>query len=404
MKHQRRIRFAQPLFCSLLCLFLLLGSQARADIPEGIAEVTVDAKNPLVLESKSYVLMDEETGNILCSNQENEELAPASITKIMTLLLIMEALDAGSITYDTMVPVSEHAASMGGSQVFLEPGEELSVHDMLKCICIASANDASVAMAELLAGSEEAFVQQMNEKAKELSMEHTHFVNCYGLDTEGHYSCAADVARMSRELIHKHPEITVYTTTWMDTIVHHTRKGDTEFGLSNTNRLIRTYSGITGLKTGSTGNALYCLSATATRNQAKLVAVIMGAPSTKVRFAEAAKLLDYGFANYYYYQDTENAEKAFSCPLAASMEGEVQGRIADGFGVLLPTGTDESAIEKTVTLEKGLKAPIEEGEKIGTVTYTYQGTVLGESEIRAAESIEKASYGDFFGKLLRMFL
>ncbi|MDO4317058.1 MAG: D-alanyl-D-alanine carboxypeptidase family protein [Lachnospiraceae bacterium] len=404
MKHQRRIRFAQPLLCSLLCLFLFFGSQARADSPTEIAEVTVDAKNPLTLESKSYVLMDEATGNILCANQENEELAPASITKIMTLLLIMEALDAGTITYDTMVPVSEHAASMGGSQVYLEPGEELSVHDMLKCICIASANDASVAMAELLAGSEEEFVRRMNERARELSMEHTNFVNCYGLDTEGHYSCAADVARMSRELIRNHPGITAYTTTWMDTIVHHTRKGDTEFGLSNTNRLIRTYSGITGLKTGSTGNALYCLSATATRNEAKLIAVIMGAPSTKVRFAEAAKLLDYGFANYYYYQDHENAEKTFRCPISASMEGEVEGRIVDGFGVLLPTGTDESAIEKTVTYEKGLKAPIDEGEKIGTITYTYQGSTLGESEILAAESVEKASYGDFFGKLLRMFL
>lgn len=404
MKYQRQIRFAQPLLCSLLCLFLLFGSQARADSPAEIAEVTVDAKNPLTLESKSYVLMDEATGNILCANQENEELAPASITKIMTLLLIMEAIDAETITYDTMVPVSEHAASMGGSQVYLEPGEELSVHDMLKCICIASANDASVAMAELLAGTEEEFVRRMNEKARELSMDHTNFVNCYGLDTEGHYSCAADVARMSRELIHNHPGITAYTTTWMDTIVHHTRKGDTEFGLSNTNRLIRTYSGITGLKTGSTGNALYCLSATATRNETKLIAVVMGAPSTKVRFAEAAKLLDYGFANYYYYQDAQNAEKTFRCPVAASMEGEVEGRIVDGFGVLLPNGTDESAIEKTITYEKGLKAPVEEGEKIGTITYTFQGSTLGESEIQATESVEKASYGDFFGKLLRMFL
>ncbi len=404
MKLKRNFGFAKPLLCSLLCLLLALISISMADSPVEAPHATVDAKNVLTLESKSYVLMDQQSGNILCASQENVELAPASITKIMTLLLIMEALDSGAITYETMVPVSEHAASMGGSQVYLETGEQLSVHDMLKCICIASANDACVAMAEYIAGSEEAFVKRMNEKARDLSMEHTNFVNCYGLDTEGHYSCAADVARMSRELMQKHPEISTYTTTWMDSIVHHTKKGDSEFGLSNTNRLIRTYSGITGLKTGSTGNALYCLSATATRNQVKLIAVVMGAPSTKVRFAEAAKLLDYGFANYYYYQDSENVGKLFSCKISGSLNREIQGEAEADFGMLLPIGTQEAEIEKTVVFEKNLSAPIAKGTQIGRIQYTFRGTVLGEAQIQAVSTVKKADYSDFFLRLLQMFL
>lgn len=354
------------------------------------------------MQSKSYVLMDEDSGEILCDNASETELPPASITKIMTLLLSMEAIRDGKFTYETMVRVSEHAASLGGSQVYLEPGEELSVRDMIKCICIASANDASVAMAELVAESEEAFVQKMNARAKELGMNHTRFVNCYGLDSEGHYSCAKDVAIMSRELMHNFPEITEFTTTWMDSIVHRTKKGETEFGLSNTNKLIRTYQGITGLKTGSTGKALYCLSATATRNQVKLIAVIMGAPSTKVRFSEAAKLLDYGFTNYYRYTDPEKS--VLKIKIRGAMKPEIFGTTETEFGFLLPVGISTENVEKEMESEQGLTAPIKCGQYIGRITYTCRGRVMGVREIYAAEDVKKATYFDYFRKLLHCFL
>ncbi|MDF2951272.1 MAG: hypothetical protein K0S18_855, partial [Anaerocolumna sp.] len=253
-------------------------------------------ENPLEITSTAAVLIEGSTGEIIYDKNKDEQLRPASITKIMTLLLIFEALDSGKITLSDQVSVSEHAASMGGSQVYLEPYETQDVDTMIKCISIASANDASVALAEHIAGSEEEFVARMNARAKELGMENTNFVNCYGLDTDNHYSSAYDVALMSRELITKHPEISQYSTVWMDTFVHTTKKGQTEFGLTNTNKLIKQYNGITGLKTGSTGLAKYCLSATAKRDGMDLIAVIMAAPDTKTRFREASKLLDYGFA------------------------------------------------------------------------------------------------------------
>lgn len=391
-------------------LFIILLSEARASgepveidaVETAVATAQEQTAQELALTSGAYVLMDTDSGAILCEKDATKELAMASITKIMTILLVMEALDAGTITYDTMVSVSEHAASMGGSQVYLEVGEQLSVDDMLKCICIASANDASVAMAEHLGGTEEAFVEKMNQRAKELGMNNTCFVNCYGLDTDGHYSCAKDVAIMSRELMKNHPEISRYTTTWMDSIVHNTARGSSEFGLSNTNKLIKSYEGITGLKTGSTGNALYCLSATATRNGCNLVAVIMAAPNTKTRFAEAAKLLNYGFANYYRYEDTTSATEKYAVPIIGAMENSMCGIVEEPFGILLPQGTGESQIKKEIVFEK-VSAPVEQGTVIGTIVYRMGEVELGNVPIVAEESVGRAKYSDYLGKLMEMF-
>ncbi len=373
------------------------------DAVETMAEgVSEEQKKELGLTCKAYVLMDIDSGNVLCEKEATEELAMASITKIMTILLIMEALDDGGITYDTMIPVSAHAASMGGSQVYLEEGEHLSVKDMLKCICIASANDASVAMAEYLGGSEEAFVAQMNRRAKELGMNNTNFVNSYGLDTDGHYSCAKDIALMSAELMKCHPEISKFTTTWMDSIVHHTARGSKEFGLSNTNRLIKSYKGITGLKTGSTGKALYCLSATAERDGCKLVAVVMAAPEPKTRFAEAARLLDYGFANYHHYEDTESKHEQFRVSVAGSMDGFVNGVVTEPFGILLPNDGGNTEVTRKVMLSDQ-KAPVKAGATVGELRYYCGEIMIGSVSIVAAYDVSKGTYADYIGKLLEIF-
>ena len=252
----------------------------------------VEDNNSLNLESGSAILIEQTTGKVLYSHNSHEKLRPASVTKVMSILLIMEAIDSGKITLDTQIPCSENAHSMGGSQIWLDTTESLTVKDMLKSICVVSANDCTVAMAEYLAGSEEAFVQMMNTKAKQLGMNDTTFKNCHGIDEDGHVTSSYDIALMSKELLNNHPEITEYTTIWMDSI----RNGKSE--LVNTNKLIRNYKGATGLKTGSTSIALYNLSASATRDGLNLIAVIMKAPTTKIRFSEATKLLDYGFANY----------------------------------------------------------------------------------------------------------
>ena len=269
-------------------------------------EKKTEENNAMDITAQSAVLIENSSGRILYEKEKDKELIPASITKIMTLLLIFDALEKGQIHLEDSVSVSEYAASMGGSQVFLEPGETQTVDTMIKCISVASANDAAVAMAEYVAGSEQAFVDQMNQKAKELGMTHTHFMNCNGLDDSiesGHYSSAYDVALMSRALITCYPQISHYSTIWMDEITHSTQKGDTRFGLTNTNKLIRTYQGITGLKTGSTSKAKYCLSATASRAAVSLTAVVMAAPDPKIRFSQAASLLDYGFANCTGFED-----------------------------------------------------------------------------------------------------
>ena len=280
--------------------------------------VTPTEEVNLNLESPSCILIEQTTGKILYEKNSHEQLRPASVTKVMSVLLIMEALDSGKISLTDKVPCSENASKMGGSQIWLDVREELTVDEMLKAICVVSANDCTVAMAEFLAGSTEAFVEKMNAKARELGMKDTCFKNCHGLDEDGHVTSSYDISLMSRELLQKHPTITKYTTIWTDTL----RDGKSE--LTNTNKLIRNYKGATGLKTGSTGLALYNLSASATKNDLSLIAVIMKAPSTKVRFAEAQKLLDYGFNNYSYIQFAKKGNRVKSVLVNKGVESLVE--------------------------------------------------------------------------------
>lgn len=354
--------------------------------------------------STSAVLIEGSTGSIIYEKNKDEKLKPASITKIMTLLLIFEALDSGKIKLTDEVSVSEYAASMGGSQVYLEPFETQTVETMIKCISIASANDASVAMAELIAGSEEEFVARMNAKAKDLGMLNTNFINCCGLDEDNHYSSAYDVALMSKELITKHPEISNYSTVWMDSIIHTTRKGQSEFGLTNTNKLIKHYNGITGLKTGSTSLAKYCLSATAKRDGMDLIAVIMAAPETKVRFAEASRLLDYGFANCSIYRDANKDLQVVPIPVKKGIASTVNYKVKDEFSYLCLKGTNPADITKDVAIYDSVTAPVQENDKVGEITYKLGENRIGTVDIVASEAIGKAKLKDCFLQVLSKLL
>ncbi len=358
---------------------------------------------PDTYQSEAYVLMEASTGTIIASKNADLSLRPASITKIMTLLLIFEAIDAGKLRYEDKVVVSEHAASMGGSQVYLEPNETQTVNDMLKCISIASANDASVAMAEHIAGSEEQFVVMMNEKAAQLGMNNTKFVNCYGLDTDGHYTTALDVAKMSRELITKHSDIFRYSTVWMDSITHVTRKGSSEFGLSNTNKLLKSYSGITGLKTGSTGLAKYCLSATARRDDMDMIAVIMAAPDTKTRFQEAASLLNYGFANCKLYRHAARELAVPEITLSGGVLEKVQICAKEDFSFVCTNGEETSQISYEIETDELCEAPVAFGQCLGKIRYLYQGKEIGFVELTAVQNYEKAGFGDIIIKTLKEF-
>jgi D-alanyl-D-alanine carboxypeptidase (penicillin-binding protein 5/6) len=361
----------------------------------------VDAQ--LDISSPSVVLLEGSTGTIIYEKNKDEQLKPASITKIMTLLLIFEALDSGQIKLMDDVSVSEHAASMGGSQVYLEPYEVQNVDTMIKCISIASANDASVAMAEYIAGSEEEFVARMNERAKELGMNNTHFVNCCGLDTDNHYSSAYDVALMSRELIMNFPEISNYSTVWMDTIVHTTKKGRSEFGLTNTNKLVKFYNGITGLKTGSTSIAKYCLSATARRNNMDLIAVVLAAPDTKTRFLEASKLLNYGFANYSIYTDQNSDTEITPVRVVKGVNDLVLGKAGNDFSYLCSKGKTPDKIRKEVILYEEIPAPVAASDKIGDIIYYYENEKIGSVDILASQAVDKAGFKDCFIKVLKRY-
>lgn len=361
-------------------------------------------ENQMNITSTSAVLIEGSTGSIIYEKNKDEKLKPASITKIMTLLLIFEAVDSGKIKLTDEVSVSEYAASMGGSQVYLEPFETQTVDTMIKCISIASANDASVAMAELIAGSETEFVARMNDKAKELGMLNTNFVNCCGLDVDNHYSTAYDVALMSKELITKHPEISNYSTVWMDNITHTTRKGQSEFGLTNTNKLIKHYNGITGLKTGSTSLAKYCLSATARRDGMDLIAVIMAAPETKVRFAEASRLLDYGFANCSIFQDANKDLQVVPVPVKKGIAAGVNYKPKEDFSFLCLKDTNPADITKEITMYESVTAPVKENDKVGEITYKLGGSKIGTVDIVASENIEKARFKDYFLQALQKLM
>ena len=333
------------------------------DVSSSISENSIPIDNSLNLECESAILIEQSTGKVLYSHNEHEQLRPASVTKVMSILLIMEQIDSGNLSYTDQISCSENARSMGGSQIWLDTKETLTVDEMLKAICVVSANDCVVAMAEFLAGSQESFVQMMNDKAKELGMNDTTFKNCHGLDEDGHVTSSYDISLMSRELLSKHPQITNYTTIWMDSL----RDGKSQ--LANTNKLIRTYKGATGLKTGSTGLALYNLSASATRDGLSLIAVIMKAPSSKVRFAEAEKLLDYGFNNIIYKEFAKKDDILDTISINKGVSPTVDVVFENNAGIIIKKGDDKN-IEQTITIDENILAPVQKGQKLGTATYS----------------------------------
>lgn len=364
--------------------------------------VPVKAEGPEI-EAPCAILTEASTGRVIYEKNADESLHPASITKIMTLLIIFDAIDDGSIAPDDTVTVSEHAASMGGSQVFLEPGETQSVETMIKCIAIASANDACVAMAEHISGSEDAFVQSMNERAEALGMNNTHFVNCCGLDADGHMTTARDVAIMSRELITAHPAIHDYSCIWMDTITHVTRRGESEFVLNNTNKLLKQYEWATGLKTGSTSLAKFCLSATARRNDIELISVIMASPSGKTRVSDSIALLNYGYGICSLYHDN-NMPSIDVIPIKGGIKSDISVEYSSQMNYLFTDKYDASLIESHAEYLEDLEAPVQKGDVVGQLTYTYDGKFMDSVDIIASESIKKAVYGDYMNSLWQCFL
>ena len=383
----RALRILAPILSVILLLMAL---------PLSATAVEIAAPAPAFIPNcKSAVLMEASTGKILYAHNPAEAMPPASVTKIMTLLLVMECMDAGTLKWEDTITASAHAASMGGSQIFLKEGEQMSARDLIKSVVIASANDAAVALAEHTYGSEEAFVARMNERAQELGMTATHFENTNGLDDTAvnHVTSAGDIAIMSRELI-KHTEILAFSSTWMDTI----RNGT--FGLTNTNRLVRFYRGCNGLKTGSTAKAGFCVSVTAQREGMTLICVIMGAETRDIRNAEAQKLLDWGFANYGLF--TAEAGQIGPVP--------VKGGRLDALTLSYPRFTavlpkaDIISVEHTVVLPDALVAPLRAGEAVGTVTYTCKGETLGAVAVTATETVERITWWELWGRVLKAML
>lgn len=357
-------------------------------------QATAENAPGISVAAPSALLMEASTGTIIFEKDSHSVRHPASITKIMTLILIFDALQKGSIHLTDTVTVSEHAASMGGSQVFLEAGETQDVETMIKCISIASANDACVAMAEFISGSEAAFVAEMNARAASLGMKDTTFVNCCGLDTDGHMTSAYDVALMSRELTVRYPKIHDYCTIWMDTMTHVTAKGSKEFGLTNTNKLIRQYEYATGLKTGSTGLAKFCVSATAQKDGMELIAVIMGAENPNDRFKDAAALLNYGFSKCNIYTD-EHGEPLPNLPVKKGVDKLLSVEFKNPFQYLSANGSDFSTIEKKISLPESVTAPVKKGDKIGEAVYSLGTEKIGSVDIIAVQDVALAEFSDY---------
>lgn len=357
----------------------------------------------LDIESPSALLMELNSGQILYEKDADTARRPASVTKIMTMLLAFEALDSGKFKLDDMITVSEHAAGMGGSQVYLEVGETQTVEDMLKCMIVSSANDAAVAVGEAIAGSEEGFVDMMNNRAKELGMSNSHFANACGLEAEGHKMSAKDIAVLSRELLLKHPEVLQYTTIWMDTIIHKTKKGESEFGLANTNKFLKKYDGANGLKTGYTSAAGFSMSATAMRNGTTLIAVVMGSKTKDIRYSDAAKLLDYGFANCDIYEDNKvlNGKNQFT--IENGIKDSITVKSKDIFHYVFVGTADKGEIEKKLVIVKNT-APIKKGETVAKMEY-YQGEkLLGSVDIIAEEMMEEQNYQHALEKIFKQYI
>lgn len=383
--------------CMTIIVFLTCGM-----IPVR-AEANSETGQEPEIEAPSAILMEASTGKVIYEKDADTKRPPASVTKVMTLLLIYEALENGTITKEDVVTTSEYASSMGGSQVFLETGEEQTVDTLLKCIVVSSANDACVAMAEYISGSEEAFVEAMNKKAKELGMNNTVFKNCNGLDTDGHMTTARDIALMSRELTTHYPDIFSYTKIWMDTIIHKTKRGEEEFGLSNTNKLIRQYPYATGLKTGSTGNAKFCLSATASKDGIDLIAVVMAAPDSKTRIADTETLLNYGFSKCRKYEDDDYASLQKKATVQRGKKDTVTAVQKNGFMYIDTEGKALDKIEKEIKIEKTVKAPVKKGQKIGEVIYKIGEEQLGTVPLVASESVPKQTLKDAMEEVLGSF-
>nr|WP_296067410.1 D-alanyl-D-alanine carboxypeptidase family protein [uncultured Mediterraneibacter sp.] len=347
----------------------------------------------------SVILMEMTTGTVLYEKDADTARPPASVTKVMTMLLIFDALAEGKIQLEDEVTTSEYASSMGGSQVFLETGEKQTVETLLKCISVASANDACVAMAEYISGNEEEFVWQMNLRAEGLGMKHTHFLNCNGLDTDGHETSARDIALMSRELLMKYPEIHNYCTIWMENITHTTSKGSSEFGLTNTNKLIRQYEYATGLKTGSTGKAKFCVSATAEKNGVSLIAVIMGAEDSKARFKDAVTLLNYGFGKCQMYTD-EKMPSLDPISVAGGIQEFISLEYEKKFTYLDTTGANLNAVTSRLQIPDKVNAPVKKGDVVGQLIYYLDGKKIGSVNLLAEESVKKAGFFDYLRKVL----
>lgn len=362
---------------------------------------TDETGNTDLIQAPSGVLMEPETGTIIYEKDKDTRRSPASITKIMTLILIFDALEKGTLKLEDTVTTSAYAKSMGGSQVFLEEGETQTVETLIKCIVIASGNDASVAMAEHICGNEQEFVRHMNERAAGLGMTNTHFEDCCGLtDSANHYTTAEDIAIMSRELITKYPKILEYSSIWMENITHVTRQGSKEFCLTNTNKLLRSYEGCVGLKTGSTSLAKYCLSAVAKRNGVTLIAVVMAAPDYKVRFKDAATMLNYGFGRCSIYID-EKMQALPQVPVKKGKEKSVPLLYAEQFKYLSTDGNAISNVKRKLRIHRDVDAPVKKGEQAGEMIYSANGKELGRVKILYGKTVSKATYGDCLKEILQ---
>lgn len=383
-------RFFKITLCYVICfIFLLMTPMKVSAMP--------------VVEAPSYILMEASTGQIICEKDADQRRSPASITKIMTLLVIFDHLGSGRIRLDSEVMTSAYAKSMGGSQVFLEEGEIQTLETIIKCIAVASGNDASVAAAEFIAGSEDEFVALMNQRAEDMGLTNTHFEDCCGLsESDNHYTSAKDVALMSRELITKYPQVLDYTKIWMEDITHVTRQGSSLFTLSSTNKLLKMYEWTTGLKTGSTSKALYCLSATASKDNIDLIGVVMGSPSNKVRFRDAMALLDYGYSVSALYEDP-NTEKLPTLPVKGGVLDETALVYKGPFRYLDIQGSDLGKIEKTISLPESVEAPIKRGDALGEAVYTMDGKRIGSVSILSDVTVDKAGYKDYLIKVWKLF-
>lgn len=393
--------------CVWMILLGLLGNPLMAAAEEqGIQKEEMsgetEEEGAVLIDAPSGVLMEAETGSILFEKDGDTRRSPASITKIMTLILIFDALEKGNLRMEDTVTTSAHAKSMGGSQVFLEEGETQDVETMIKCIVIASGNDASVAMAEHICGSEQEFVRQMNLRAKELGMENTNFEDCCGLtDSPNHYTTARDIAVMSRELVTKYPKILEYSSVWMENITHVTKQGTKEFGLTNTNKLIRSYEGCVGLKTGSTSVAKYCLSAVARRNEVTLISVVMAAPDYKVRFRDAASMLNYGFSRCSIYID-RNLKELPKIPVKKGKKDTVPLKVEKQFKYLNTNGDSIGKITRKLKIHREVEAPVKKGVQAGEMVYFADGKEIGSVRILYDKNVPRITYGDCVKKILEL--